>query len=691
MSALEQIRKRPGLIISILGLALVLFIFTMTGDNLWSSFEDTTTIAKVNGQKISHPEFQKRETDMRNQYESRNMKVDNATIEENAIESLIMERLMNASIADAGITVTGDELGKAMLGDNIPMSVQQLYWQRQQAGLPAGRELYDIVKNPAQYQLDPETAQTMTESWIELEEQVSQMLSQQKYQNLLLGALPVNDLDAMAQYDDNNNSTEIRYAKVDAMTVSDSDVEVSDADLKAQYDKDKNLYKLDEDAYVVNYIVTDVVPSDRDRLEATRAVEDALMNLRTMPGTEAVAGNNKFVITRYNTAAKYLPATLSARLDSLAKDSVQQISFYDNKYTLAKFNGKNLVADSVTVDLLALAPTVDADSIIGLLNNGTTIAALGDSIVLQAQEGQRASLLNGNSEIALIFNSAEEGKYFNAPDFTQGDPHYVFRLARKDAPVVAYNIAEITYQLEPSTTTINDTQSKLRAYVTENNDAKKFVENAIAAGYTALPATVTKGSLSVGSIADSRGLAKWAVKADKGDVSEVYGDDDKAHFFAAVLTNVYDGGYTPLNDPVVEAQVRAKVTRAKKNEKILADYQGKGTSVDTYAQAMNAKVDTTTVTFGQNYTRGFMPGDGKLIAIATDAKPGEFKGPVATDFSVVVFEVISEKAPEREFDAVNDASYFEQTMGAQSLLRNFPMILRANADVDNRIQKFFQD
>lgn len=50
MSALEEIRKRPGLIISILGLALVLFIFTAIS-NPEKLFSDPTTIAKVNGKK----------------------------------------------------------------------------------------------------------------------------------------------------------------------------------------------------------------------------------------------------------------------------------------------------------------------------------------------------------------------------------------------------------------------------------------------------------------------------------------------------------------------------------------------------------------------------------------------------------------------------------------------------------------
>lgn len=691
MSALEQIRKRPGLIISILGLALVLFILTAV-NNPEKIFSDPTTIAKVDGQKIDYTEFQKRQEDIRRQYEMRGYKnIDNAMIQEQAIQSLIEESLMNKELEAVGITVTGEELSKAMLGENIPMAVQQLYWQRQQQGLYSGRDLHELAFNSAQYQLDAETAAQFKEQWIELEQAVIEMLKQQKYQNLVLGLLVANDLDAKAQYEENNSSTEIRYAKVDVSTISDSDVEVSDADLKAQYEKDKALYTLDEDTYLLNYIVADVTPSDEDRLEATQAVENALIGLRSSTGVDTLSGNNKFVINRLNTAAKYLPSNISDKIESLAQDTVQQISFYDNKYTLAKYLGSSHVTDSITFDMIALADNADADSIMTLLNAGTALTDLPEGTVLQSQLDQRASLLNGNTQIAMLFGNANVNEYFNAVDFTQ-NPNFIFRLVKKDEPVVAYNVAEITYQLEPSTATINEIQSRLRAYVTNNSDATSFVDNAISSNYTALPATVTKNSLSVAGVPDTRSLAKWAAnKAKKGQVSEVYSDDNRTVFFAGALTNVYEKGFTPLSDSQVSAQTRTKVARAKKAAKLIETYAGKGTSVDTYADAMGVKVDTTIVTFGQNYARGFMPGDGKLIALTSEAVAGQVNGPEATDYSVVVFEVIGKNEPTREFDAVNDASYFQQSQGAQPLLRNWSAIIRAGAKVDNKVQKFFQD
>ena len=53
MSTLEKIRQRPILIISILGLALLLFILTAV-DNPGERFTDSHTVAKVDGEKLDY-------------------------------------------------------------------------------------------------------------------------------------------------------------------------------------------------------------------------------------------------------------------------------------------------------------------------------------------------------------------------------------------------------------------------------------------------------------------------------------------------------------------------------------------------------------------------------------------------------------------------------------------------------------
>ena len=53
MSTLESIRQRPVLIISILGVALLLFILTAV-DRPQELFSDNHTVVKVDGQKIDY-------------------------------------------------------------------------------------------------------------------------------------------------------------------------------------------------------------------------------------------------------------------------------------------------------------------------------------------------------------------------------------------------------------------------------------------------------------------------------------------------------------------------------------------------------------------------------------------------------------------------------------------------------------
>lgn len=688
MSALEQIRKRPGLIISILGLALLLFIFTAIS-NPEKLFTDPTTVAKVDGKKIDYQHLQRRVEQQREQMQQQGYgNVDASLLQERVMQQLVAEAIMESELESLGITVTDDELSAAMLGETTIPYVQQSLMQM---GIPSSDMLHDYAFNPTQNGIEPEQAQQLKAVWIDLEKRTEEMLKQQKFGNLMTGALTANKLDAQSMYDDNSLTQSIRYAKVDVTTLPDADFEVTDAEINERYNKEKNQFKLADDQYMVNYILVDVVPSDADQLAATQEVENAIIGLKEHEGTEAVSGNLNFVVNRHNTSAAKLPVAISKVLDELKEKKAMQVSFYDNKYTIAKFLGESMAVDSVNVDFVILDETVNVDSTLAALNGGLAVDSLGAKVV-NAQLAQQISLLDpAYAQFVSVLGDAGTGKYFAPGEAAGFNNSVVFRVNSKKAPVAVYDVAEIVYHLEPSNATINDTNEKLRGYIAENPTAAKFIESAAAAGYTAIPAAVTSSSLSVNGVPDTRALAKWAVNAGKGEVSPIYSNDDNSHFVVAALRDVYDGGFVPATDSQVRDLLTSKIRNEKKAAKLVADYQGKGKTVEDYAAAMHAKVDTTTVTFGQNFVRNFMPGDTKLIATVAEAGKGVVEGPVATDYSVVVFEVFNTDKQGREFDYENDARYFEQAQGAPALLRNFNAILLGNKKVDNRIQKFYQD
>ena len=683
MSTLEQIRQRPILIISILGLALLLFILTAV-DRPGELFTDNHTVAEVDGEKIDYMDFQKRVEQQQEQLQQRGYaNVDAAQVQEYVLQQMLNETMMHKEFERLGLQVTDKELSEAMLGATPHPYVAQMV---QGTGLPSAQMLYDMAYNPTKNGIDPQQAQQAQAVWNTLEKDTEQMLLSQKFITLFQGTLTANKLDAKALFDENASTSTISYARKDFTSLKEEDFPVSAEEIKAQYNEEKNRFRISEPQYQLNYIAVDITPSTEDLAAAQREVEDAMMGLRLNPGTDAVSGNSKFYVNRVSAPASTLAPALRKAVTGMAVDSAAVVAFVDNQYTIAKLLDVTTSVDSVLLDMAFIDENVAADSIIGLLNTGAKAGELANAVV-QHQDSVWVSLLAPGMDINLKENllNAETGRYFTPANGNKG---LTMRVRSRKEPVQVYDVAEITYDVIPSSATINKLNSDLRNYITTNNTAATFVSEATKAGYQPLPATVTPSSLTVNGLSDSRGAAKWALSAKKGTVSGIYSDDRDSRLLVVALTDVYEGDFEPASSERVNSYLTRKIRNRKMAEKLIADYQGKGKTVAEYAAAMGVKADTTQVTFGQAYVRNFPMYESNLIANVAVAKPGQVTGPIALNSSVVVFNVTNVDNSGRKFDFENDAMVFNQREGASSFERSLPAILLGNKKIENRIQKF---
>lgn len=685
MSTLEQIRQRPVLIISILGVALLLFILTAV-DRPGELFTDSHTVAKVDGEKIDYLEFQKRVEQQQEQMQQRGYtSVDVAQVQEYVLQQMVNESLLKKEFERLGLTVTDTELSQAMLGATPSPYVQQMV---QSMGIPSAQLLYEAAFNPTKSGVTPEQAPQFQSAWAELEKNTEEMMLQQKFMALFAGTLTANKLDAKALYEDNATTSTIVYAKKDLSTLKDADFTPTDAEINDLYNQEKNRYRINEKQVVISYIAVDVVPSTDDLAAAQREVEDAIVGLRMNEGTDAVASNGKFYVNRVSTTEASLAPALKKAVPSMAKDSVAMISFIDNQYTIAKLLDVTTSIDSVLVDVAFINETADADSVIARLNTGASKIDMGDAIA-QSQDSMWVSLLDpGIAQFKDQIATAETGSYFKPEGGQNG---MTMRVRSRKAPVAVYDVAEITYDVVPSNATIQKLNGDLRKYLDDNTTAAKFTSEATKAGYSALSAIVTPSTLSINDIQESRGAAKWALDAKKDQVSGVFNNDRDSRLLAVAVNDVYDGKFVPATNETVRNYLTNKVMNRKKAEKLIADYNGKGKSVAEYAAAMQVKADTTQVTFGQPYVRNFPMYESALQANVAVAKKGELVGPVALNQSVVVFTVTDVTAPSREFDYKNDAMVFNQREGVASFQRTLPAVLLGNKKVENKIQKFYSD
>lgn len=685
MSTLEQIRQRPVLIISILGVALLLFILTAV-DRPGELFTDSHTVAKVDGEKIDYLEFQKRVEQQQEQMQQRGYtNVDVAQVQEYVLQQMVNESLLKKEFERLGLTVTDTELSQAMLGATPSPYVQQMV---QSMGIPSAQLLYEAAFNPTKSGVTPEQAPQFQSAWAELEKNTEEMMLQQKFMALFAGTLTANKLDAKALYEDNATTSTIVYAKKDLSTLKDADFTPTDAEINDLYNQEKNRYRINEKQVVISYIAVDVVPSTDDLAAAQREVEDAIVGLRMNEGTDAVASNGKFYVNRVSTTEASLAPALKKAVPSMAKDSVAMISFIDNQYTIAKLLDVTTSIDSVLVDVAFINETADADSVIARLNTGASKIDMGDAIA-QSQDSMWVSLLDpGIAQFKDQIATAETGSYFKPEGGQNG---MTMRVRSRKAPVAVYDVAEITYDVVPSNATIQQLNGDLRKYLADNSTAAKFTSEATKAGYSALSAVVTPSTLSINGLQESRGAAKWALDAKKDQVSGVFNNDRDSRLLAVAVNDVYDGKFVPATNETVRNYLTNKVMNHKKAEKLIADYNGKGKSVAEYAAAMQVKADTTQVTFGQPYVRNFPMYESALQANVAVAKKGELVGPVALNQSVVVFTVTDVTAPSREFDYKNDAMVFNQREGVASFQRTLPAVLLGNKKVENKIQKFYSD
>lgn len=685
MSTLEQIRQRPVLIISILGVALLLFILTAV-DRPGELFTDSHTVAKVDGEKIDYLEFQKRVEQQQEQMQQRGYtNVDVAQVQKYVLQQMVNESLLKKEFERLGLTVTDNELSQAMLGATPSPYVQQMV---QSMGIPSAQLLYEAAFNPTKSGVTPEQAPQFQSAWAELEKNTEEMMLQQKFMALFAGTLTANKLDAKALYEDNATTSTIVYAKKDLSTLKDADFTPTDAEINDLYNQEKNRYRINEKQVVISYIAVDVVPSTDDLAAAQREVEDAIVGLRMNEGTDAVASNGKFYVNRVSATEASLAPALKKAVPSMAKDSVAMISFIDNQYTIAKLLDVTTSIDSVLVDVAFINETADADSVIARLNTGASKIDMGDAIA-QSQDSMWVSLLDpGIAQFKDQIATAETGSYFKPEGGQNG---MTMRVRSRKAPVAVYDVAEITYDVVPSNATIQQLNGDLRKYLADNSTAAKFTSEATKAGYSALSAVVTPSTLSINGLQESRGAAKWALDAKKDQVSGVFNNDRDSRLLAVAVNDVYDGKFVPATNETVRNYLTNKVMNRKKAEKLIADYNGKGKSVAEYAAAMQVKADTTQVTFGQPYVRNFPMYESALQANVAVAKKGELVGPVALNQSVVVFTVTDVTAPSREFDYKNDAMVFNQREGVASFQRTLPAVLLGNKKVENKIQKFYSD
>ena len=265
MALIGTIRKRSGLLIIIVGVALAAFVLGDFLNPKYGRGRQSINIAEVLDEDISYTQFDaKFEQNQENQ--KRNQKKESLTAEEvfnlkqQTWDQLIQTIILDKEYKELGLVISADELFDQLQGEQPHAYILQYF------------------KDPETQQYDPELVRnyikqlpqmdaTNRTQWDAFVEAIKEDRYKTKYKNLISKAYFMPEQFVRMDFDEKKTNAKIRLVGYRYNLIDDSLVKVKDSDYERYYNDYKQNYK-QEASRDIDYVVFDVKPSPKDRKAA---------------------------------------------------------------------------------------------------------------------------------------------------------------------------------------------------------------------------------------------------------------------------------------------------------------------------------------------------------------------------------------------------------------------------------------
>ena len=708
MATLEKIRNKAGLLILVVGLALLAFIlgdFLNSGSTFWRQSQEI--VINVNGEKIGYFDYQKRIDEMVEVYKmqsgNQNLPEElHGQIRESVYQTMVQEIILEQTAKKLGITVTSDEVIDMVVGDNPAPAMMQSFINPETGefdkvfalNFVKAMEDEEVARTTG---LNPETLNLQRAYWEFMKRNLKTERLRAKITTLLSQSHSNSELEAKASFERDKTTADFAYVMQSYSAIADSLVTVSDAELKKVYDQRKEMWKHDGER-TADLVVVDILPSEED----INAVELEINKIKDEFASSANVGE---LVSEYSDMP-YLDFYLSA--DMLDPDmrefattagvgDVNGPFLKDNTYRMMRLLSKKTASDSVKVAIIVVGEEIDdtkaalSDSLMAVLNKGGSFETLAREFSQDqtAQQGgemgwfTEGSALNGvSAEFKDLIFSASVNK---AQPFNLRGRLFIVKVLEKTAAKEMFKVGDVVMNVSPSSRTQTALYNKLNQFIAQNRDINTFSQMAADSGYNVIPGiSVTASSQSVYNLKATRPIVRWAFGAKKGAISDVFECEDK--FVVAALKGISEKGYRPFSE--MKDVLAGEMLKEKKGEKIAANMKEMAASaLDEYGRLIGSKVDSVEYVSFSTVRLSGIGVEPKLNAAATTLPLNELSAPIAGNNGVYIIKVYNRNERSTPFDAAAEATKLAASWNPQMIAYQLMQILRNGSDIeDNRIR-----
>ena len=661
LAVIMKLRKRVGLLVGAIAVAIVLFLATDAINSQRNLFggNDQNMIGKVNGKTITTQEFEamynhwlKRVLYFQGYWqqqgfdftEEQRMQIRNA-----AWQNLILEHILKNQYKDADILLTQDELDNYLYSPRPRPEVQNFYSQVIGGANAQGFDPQQMRNAVQQIQnIAPDDPLYPARDFFEqLKIVLQDQTLQTKFVALFAKSVYVPEWMASLEFQRRNEAAAINFVSLPYSNVPDEEVKPTDEEL-ANYLEKHNEEFSGPASRSVEYAVFDILPTKADSIESLAGLDEKWDRMQET-GRDSMF-INQYSLTPYSNGYYPKDEILTTMADTLFKiDTGSYVGPYveNGRYRYIKLYNKMMLPDSVHIRTVFASTQKygSVDSAMNVIDSVGTLFASGvpfDTLAAHFSDDQASAAKGGDlgwfkpsqnllrSLFRDFFIDHQPGEAFVAK--TTNGVHFAQIIgATPRVPMVQYGIMD--REITPGSKTKDSVYSLASRFYTHYGTPDSFDMGLEKYGMTPRYADdVTASTYQYPGITKPvRTITKWAFEKEVGTValfnSSQLGGEDK--YVVAKLSGARS------KEPTVEdvrEELTAKVVQEKKENKLkdqLATASAGASSMDQIASNLGVDMlSSQKVLFTSNFIEGVGP-EPVIAGTAVALQPDQISPPVA--------------------------------------------------------------
>lgn len=729
MAELEKIRKRSGILIIVIGLAMAAFILTdllNSGGSVLNG--DRNTVGKVNGEKITIQDFNARLEDRENQYKQQTQDFSLQNISRKQLadavwNDILREKLMDEEYEKLGIRVTAEEL-YARIIENPNIRTNQSFIDPA-TGQFSESLFKQAIANLKDNSASDERMRDIYLQWLDFEKGMREQAYISKYNKAVELGIYYPEALVREDYYRTNQSITAQYVQLPYAEIADSTVEVTDAEINAYVKQHAALYEQEEPTRNLTYVSFAIEASEEDRnalrqeleaLKADRVVMNEVTGMQdTLPGFVSTKNDSSFVAANSDQPydnSYYKQADLGTPVDSIAfalevgevygpfEDGqalnlmkvVKRISLPDSvkaRHILLAFQGAERAGENVTRTPMEAKQL--ADSLFAAIKDDRSLF---ESVSSQYSDDQVAKMDGGSLG---WFNDRSMAPAFSNYCFWNktGDlglvitnfGFHIIEIMDQKGGTPAVRLARVVRMVNASDKTMDAVYLEANNFASSVSSLEEFGSQAEAAGLSARPVMNLKPfDEMIPGLGMNREMVRWAHNEETqvGDI-RLFAVGTSS-YIVAQLSGAREAGLPEAE--AVRDQVEPLVIKQKKAETLRKRIEDLGAAnLADLASKLGQQPRSQAVTFSMVNLAG-AGNEPKVVGWITGMPQGKMSPVIEGELGVYVVEVNSVLPVQEPSDLTQNRTNMLNQVRPRVATQMFESIKKGARIKDNRATFF---